>query len=792
MKKPLFNSIRLRLVFWFLVMALLPLIIAIIFTYNKRVKAAETQSKEKIIAIRDLKVDKLNTWITEIIVDLDVMSSNYEVRSLEHSINNKIKSPNDIEKLVIAEKLLSRNKENFTKYSDLYIINSNNNKVEISTNIYNNHSGKFDHIIEIYLQKKEEVYIGVIHSTPELGTHLLITKPIICLEHNEHLIGYLVAQIDLKKSLYPILLERIGLGDTGETLIVNKDGIALNELRWHDNAPLNLKITAETAIRGAAGHSGTIISKDYRGVLVLAAYSYIPMMKWGLVCKQDLSEIEAPIKKTRNEFIYLFIASTLIISVITFFLSKTISNPIIRLDKETKKITKGDFSSTIDINRKDELGSLSKSINIMRNSLHSKKIIQEGVTNISKTLIEQTSLNQFSSSLLKQLTVITESDGTAFYVLNELTLNFDPFTFNGFQKDFLNPISLESTGCEFYKTLRKGKIYHSKNYPKETLFNPTDIFPKEIITVPIKVEDIIVAFLLITTKQQFSSESLSIINESWSNINNSYTSLMSNQRVGILAENVLKIYEELEIKTNKLITQNVDLLKQKTISKEANKELEAFSYSVSHDLRAPLRHIDGFTKLLNKRIKDNIDEKSQGYFNNIISSANQMNVLIEDLLVFSRTGRKGVKRSKINMKKVIDEAIESFNLDKKGNNITVTIDKLEEVSIDPSLFIQVWVNLISNAIKFTSKTKNPKIKIGLEKDSEGAIIYYIKDNGVGFEQKYVDKLFGVFQRLHSNTEFPGTGIGLANVKRIINKHGGEIWAEGEINKGASFFIKLKY
>ncbi|MCH7524386.1 MAG: hypothetical protein IIC74_05080, partial [Bacteroidetes bacterium] len=218
--------------------------------------------------------------------------------------------------------------------------------------------------------------------------------------------------------------------------------------------------------------------------------------------------------------------------------------------------------------------------------------------------------------------------------------------------------------------------------------------------------------------------------------------------------------------------------------------LEAFSYSVSHDLREPLRHIDGFIKLLHKNIIDKIDEKAQGYIDHIISSSTKMNTLIDDLLVFSRLGRKKIEKKKSNMNLLVNNALKLFSLEIKEKNISFRVDDMPDVNTDASLMIQVWTNLISNAIKFTAKTKNPEIHIGTDKDTNGNPIYFIKDNGVGFNQKYVAKIFDVFQRLHNVDEFPGTGIGLANVNQIILKHGGRIWAEGQINKGAAFFFTL--
>ncbi|MBC2704615.1 ATP-binding protein [Desulfobacula sp.] len=250
----------------------------------------------------------------------------------------------------------------------------------------------------------------------------------------------------------------------------------------------------------------------------------------------------------------------------------------------------------------------------------------------------------------------------------------------------------------------------------------------------------------------------------------------SRQSLTLLLEDVNESRAELDLSNRKL--------------EASNKKLEAFSYSVSHDLRAPLRHIDGFTKLLNKNIKNKIDEKSQNYFDNIINSSKQMNKLIDDLLIFSRLSRKDMKKIKFNMKIAIDEALQTFDSDIKENNISITVDDMPDVNLDVSLIQQAWINLISNAIKFTGNNKNPEIHIGTDKDTDGNAIFFIKDNGVGFDQKYVGKIFDVFQRLHNINEFPGTGIGLANVKRIITKHGGNIRAEGKINKGASFFFTL--
>ena len=220
-----------------------------------------------------------------------------------------------------------------------------------------------------------------------------------------------------------------------------------------------------------------------------------------------------------------------------------------------------------------------------------------------------------------------------------------------------------------------------------------------------------------------------------------------------------------------------------------NSELEAFSYSVSHDLRAPLRHINGFIDLLNKDEKANLNEKSSRYLKIISSSSKEMGVLIDDLLHFSKVGRAALNLSDIRLNEMVlkvKEEVDS-NHEKK---IDWEIKDLPLVKADPSLMKIVLTNLLGNAVKYSSKTEAPTIEVGSNATSNNETIIYVKDNGAGFDMKYANKLFGVFQRLHSSDEYEGTGIGLATVRRIIHKHGGRIWAEGEVGKGATFYFSL--
>ncbi len=218
-------------------------------------------------------------------------------------------------------------------------------------------------------------------------------------------------------------------------------------------------------------------------------------------------------------------------------------------------------------------------------------------------------------------------------------------------------------------------------------------------------------------------------------------------------------------------------------------ELDAFAYSVSHDLRAPLRHMSGFMKLLQQRLRDYPDAETLHYMDTISEASEKMGVLIDDLLNFSRLGRSEMQKTKVNLNALAREVVREIREELKGRKIRWEIDELPDVLGDQSLLRLVMVNLVSNAVKFTSTRPQAEIKIGC-KDEGDKFTCFVKDNGVGFDMKYVDKLFGIFQRLHTQNEFEGTGIGLANVQRIIARHGGQVWAEGAAGQGATFYFTL--
>ena len=819
MKLLVFKSIRNRLLFWFLFLSLVPLVVGFLVTYNQQKASLEHETINKLKAIRDLKVQELNKWISERIGDIQVMAGDYEIRDFEFVIDDKVKSPEELDKIDVARELLKRNQRNYENYEEIFVVGTHTGVVELSSNRIFEGINKSNNPYFTIPMKTGDIYIKDIYYSKEMSKpQMTFSMPIYCLENNRHIVGVLVARISLEKSLYKLLQNRVGLGETGETLIVNEDVIALNELRYFDNAPLNLKILAESAVRASQGLTGITVTDDYRGEEILAAYTHIPETGWGFVCKQDKYELDAPLRAFVKNIIVLFIVSGLLIVFIVFWIIRRITKPIVEMNITTSKIKDGDYSVRTFVESSDELASLSESINEMAKSIESRVVTQKAVVAISETIIAQSSMHQFGSDILKELMTITGANMSTFYILNEVTSEYEHFTSVGANIELLKPFNVENPEGEFGNAISTRSIYYLRNIQEDTIIKykttAGSIIPKEIITIPIIIENTVVAIISLVNINKFSKESYDVLNQSWTAINTSYSNLLSNERTRIFAQQLTDSNQQLEAQTeelqdqaeemqdqaeelqrtsDELQEQNIELDTQKKQVESANKLKSEFLSNMSHELRTPLNSIMALSRVLIVQAKDKLSDEENDYLEIVERNGKNLLALINDILDLSKieAGKMDILAGPVSigtLVRIVKENMQSLAVEKGlALNLKVSGD-LPKVVTDESKIHQALLNIVSNAVKFTEKGS---VDILVEQSSEN-IIVQVEDSGIGISKEMLPHIFDEFRQVDgtSSRKYEGTGLGLAIASKLLNVLGGSISVQSEFNKGTVFTITI--
>lgn len=821
MKKPYhFKSMKTRITFWFLVFALLPLMVTLVITYEQRVEAIQTQTFDKLLAIRDLEVELLESWLHEREGDMLTLANDPDLADLEHVIGKSSYNEEDLKILDVSRHLVNLYLKNHSDYSEFLIVNPRNGKILVSTDIH--HEGEDNSELEGFRSAMESraLSIGEIHYSPQVGGPTMVYSiPNFCATHNgKHIIYVLMARIDLKNTLYKMLQDRVGLGQTGETLIVNSEVLALNDLRWAENAPLNLQIQAEPAVNAARGETGIVETNDYRGEPILAAYTHIPETGWGFVCKQDLYELNEPVRQLLANFIYLFVISTIMIYFVATYLGRSIAKPLIAMAKVSAKITSGDFTNRIKILSQDELGSLSVSINNMTRSIEKKSVVQDAVLHISDTIIAPASLEEFCSDLLTQLMKTTEANMGSFYILDEAKSEFEHFSSIGAKPDLMTPFSAKYPEGELGVAISQQRIVYLRDIPEDTIFAfPTtagDVIPREIITVPIIVDGQTVAFISLVNIDKFSEPCIEILEQSSTSINIAYSSLLANLRTQLLAENLSAINQQLEAQTeelqqqseelqqqseelistsDQLQNQNDELHLQRQQVEEANRLKSEFLSNMSHELRTPLNSIMALSNVLVDQTQEKLTEDESNYLKIIERNGRQLLKLINDILDLSKieSGQMEITYSQFSLGSLIKDMVEGLQLlaSENGNTIEVMgVDDSLEIVSDQTLIHGVLQNLFGNAIKFT-ENGSVNVMVNQTKDE---ISIAVQDTGIGIPEEALPLIFDEFRQVDgtSSRQFEGTGLGLAIAHRSAQLIGGDLTAESQFGEGSTFTFTI--
>lgn len=499
---------------------------------------------------------------------------------------------------------------------------------------------------------------------------------------------------------------------------------------------------------------------------------------YGTLCiKANSNALIVAKRKMITTLSILMVILILLSLILASMMQRYISKPILMLSNHFKKIAEDkDLTAYVAKQNDDEVGKLYDGFNTILNQIN---VRQEERDIAMSSLIESEERNQILLDFSPIGLALTQMDGS-FVEANPSFIKILGMTTSEILKLNYQAISPEK--------------YHKKDIETvEALIETGSYGPyeKEFIHKNGNLVSVSLSGIILERDgEKFIWSSIEDITERKKTDKEIQQLLKTSEKSGQVLLSVLED-ERFAREEVKLLNKNLEnrVIKRTLQLENANKEMEAFSYSVSHDLRAPLRHINGYIDMLKRQFPDSLPEKGVRYMDTIADSAQQMGSLIDDLLQFSRTGRQEMKKSNIDMNLIFEQVLTHVNIDSQNRDIKWIKHILPQVYCDSSLMKQVWINLLNNAVKFTSKKEKAIIEVGY-KENEKDFVFCIADNGVGFDMKYAGKLFGVFQRLHSKTDYEGTGIGLANVQRIILRHGGRIWAEAETDKGANFYFTI--
>jgi len=795
-----FKNLRTRLAFWFSMVTMLCLVAVVTILYFQRAAVMRDREFEKLQVVRDLKVRELSRWLEGRMGDLQVAAGDEEIRGLEEILigTKDDWTPENLKTVSIARSLLQRLVENYDAYHELFIIDTTRARVVISTDISREDRYKGEDPYFAEPKRTGKPFIKDIYDSKSEGKPAMtFSVPVTCLAHEgEHLIGVLVARSAPENFLYPLLQDRTGEGETGETLVVNKDVVAVNELRWHPDAPLKLKIGAEPAVEAATGKTGIAETKDYRGEMVLAAYTHIPMMKWGFVTKRDLTEVYRPITVMRRDMAILVLISLFSVVLVSFVLAGTISRPLLLIGSMVRRFSEGDLEARCPTEGSDEVAVLGASFNNMAVALGSQMTIQQQGAEIADTMVAASDIDQFASGLLMTLIEISGSHLGAFYGRSENGQSFETIASIGLSAEMAQSFSAGGQEGELGHVLATRKPSIIQDIPADTVFTfkttGGTAIPRAILTIPLVVEGETMAVVSLATLTSYSDAHRQILEQAHVGMNTAMANLLANQKTHALAEELTNRNSELHEQARELKDQAAELEAQRLQVQKADRLKSEFLSNMSHELRTPLNSVITLSELMLSRGPGKKPEKDEEYLRIIQHNGYNLLSLINNILDLSKieAGRMELSLTNFGANCPLERAVETTRplAVEKGLDLAVRVDDVSTLYSDKEKIYQVLLNLLSNAVKFT---ETGVITVSVHCEDE-RIAFSVQDTGIGIAASERENIFDEFRQVDGSTtrQHEGTGLGLAICRRLALLLGGEISVESIPGEGSTFALSL--
>ncbi len=806
-----FQSIRSRILIWLLSFVAVSLVVFSLIVYFQRVRAIKEREYSKLTAIRGLKVQHINAWVDNIIGDMKTLSSYREVRrGAAAACAGAAASGPVMESL---DGIFLNYINNYDRYHEFFILSARTGKIVYSTSGEVIGENRSDNEYFTGALRNNELYIKDIYYSKNLNLPTMTfsiplyggTAP------GSRPCAVLVGRIFLEQSLFALLQERLGMGKTGETLIVNRESMVLNRARGREGVYRMFRINDRAARLAIESGTGIVESRDYRNRKVLAAYTVVQKTGWGLIVKQDLDEIYRPIHQMLRQILLLLLISLALVSGIAIIISRNLSRPIRSLIDVSKKIQSGDLSARNRVERVDELSYLAVSINRMADSIVSELDFQRTCADLTEVMLSTIDLNRFSSNILNKMIEVTGSSIGAFYILSDDGREFKHLTSIGLDPDSIGSFHAENMEGEFGRALATRKITRTTIESESSLLRLRtvigDLVPRSLITVPVIVNNRCAALISLASLSEHGERPVRIIEQIWLVLNAAFSNILAieerrrlsgelqdkNRLLEMKKETLQHQAYELKRQTDMVKNQNRELEEQRRAVEEANRLKSEFLSNMSHELRTPLNSILALSRVLAIQSRDKLDGEELGYIEVIERNGRNLLALINDILDLSRieTGRIDLNPKSISLHSILNIIKDNFEqiAGEKGIGLVMDIDEnLPRIVSDEQRIYQILQNIIGNAVKFTGEGE---VSIVCRHEN-GHILVEVADTGIGISEEDLPHIFEEFRQIDGTLtrKYEGTGLGLAIASKSARLISARITAESRLGEGSRFRVYI--
>ncbi len=810
----LFKTIRGQLIAWFLLIAAAPLVVFGLATYRQRVAVVKNEAFSKLQAVRDLKAQRINDWLDDLFGDVETIAAH--TRTLLAPGETRHPIARDAARKALREYLLGYLTFH-SALSEIQLVDPATAKVLVSTN--GQHEGEdrsASPSLTVPLRTKKILFEDIHHSTITGGRRMNFAVPVLMPGPEAIVAAVVVVDVSIEV-LDRHIGDRTGMGETGETLVVNRDVVALSELRWHPDAALKLKISAAPSVLAAQGKTGVIEEKDYRGVPVLAAYTFIPRTGWGVVAKQDQAELYAPIVLLERTLLLLFPVCLALVGLVAVTVARYLSRPILEMQTTAEAIRGGNLAARNRVDRSDELGFLARAFNGMADNIENQMAEARGNREIMEAMVHPATLAAFCGELLPVVLRATQSDMGAFYLL-AADGKLVPAASMGLSSEALEPFDATHLEGALGTALSSREVVLLREIPQDTRYTFRTIagtaVPREMLTIPVVVREKVAAVIALVSLREYSLKSLAVVEKSLSAVGIGFANILAGEETRRLASELSARNVELEAQAAKLHTQSteleaqaLDLQKQSGTLQDQNAELEVqsirvaeanrlkseFLSNMSHELRTPLNSVMALSRVLLMQGKGRFTAEEASYLEIIERNGKHLLSLINDILDLAKieSGRMEIGAEEFSLGERIGAVAEGLQPICRDKGIELTIDVEEGL---PRLFTdgrrvhQIFQNVIGNAVKFT-----PAGRVSVTARRQGdEIVVVVADTGIGIPEKDLPHIFDEFRQADGTAarSFEGTGLGLAIASRSARLLGGRISVKSTFGTGSTFTVFL--